>query len=198
MQELNRAWAVLRNPALRAAYDDTLAPPEVVLAPAARPRISPAGDVSKLVAPAPIGSAVTREERENAGDDAGNGCVVALVVAGVAITATVVIAVVAVLLTSNTTPASVQVRTQDRFDVGTCVLVRPSDGSPEPGSASVTGSASALGADGEVVVDEVPCTGTGPRSGKVTSRVKLPLPCPRDTAAVVLADQEVSLCVAAS
>ena len=200
MQEINRAWAVLRNPALRAAYDETLAPPAVITPPSARVRLTPPDQLDGLAAPRPLSEREPADER----DDTGSGCAIALVVLGVAIAGTVVVAVIAAMLTANTEPSSVEVRTQERFAVGTCVLIAPApaDGSgsgsdPVGGTGSAT-AVGALGANGPVTIEDVPCTGTGPRSGKVVAKVKVPLPCPSNSAAVVLITEDRSLCVARS
>jgi hypothetical protein len=64
----------------------------------------------------------------------------------------------------------VDVETTERFPVGACVLV---------------------GGDGGIV--EAPCA--EPRTGEIVAKVDFPRPCPAGTSAVVLAGEQLSLCL---
>lgn len=173
MQELNEAWAVLRSPALRAAYDDEQAR-QAAPAPAEAVRLrSPFVD-DDLVTPAAMSEPAGRDDTDQRG-----GCGVFLVVTA-ALMGVVLLIALAVAWSVSGAPESVVVRTREKYAVGTCVLVTPSEDQDA----------------GSVAIEEVPCTGPGPRSGKVQAKVPLPLTCPRGSAAIVLPADELSLCVA--
>ncbi len=173
MQELNEAWAVLRSPAKRAAYDDELARQAAGTGPSEqRSALRTVADDPSLVDPTPMSARPTTDDV-----DSSRGCVLFLGL----VVVLVVIAVVAAILVAwgSQPPDAVEVRTREKYAVGTCVLVIPGDPN-DPGS---------------VTVQEVACSGTGARSGRVVAKVKVPLPCPKDSAAVVLPDEAVSVCI---
>ena len=214
MQEYNEAWAVLRNPAARAAYDVELAEREQLGSVRPAVRVTPLRtdrDVDGLVAPTPMSARPSIEDVAP-----GNGCGLFLGVAAALLVGVVVIGVLAAwVASSSTSSAPVELGTRERYAVGTCILVTPvapvdtgtgagtterpggdaGSGGAEDGSEGAREGMGLLGAN-DVVIDEVPCSGTVRRSGRVTARVRLPLPCPTGSAAIVLPNEEVSLCVA--
>ncbi len=190
MEEINEAWSMLRSPALRAAYDDELGSRAV----------SPAGGVGLrrpaplvvdegLSVPAPMTSRPAADDGETAG-----GCGTFLVLSVVFVAAVFVIGI-AVAIFSSGDPATVEVRTRERFAPGTCVLVSPRGSMGSGGASGSAGAAMPASAAGnDVDVEEVACTAAAV-SGKVTAKVAIPLPCPGEAAAVVFAADNQTVCI---
>ena len=187
MEEINEAWATLRTPALRAAYDDVLGSRVVPLPGAGLRRPASVVVDDRLAVPASMASRPTADDGETVG-----GCGIFLVLSVVLVITVLAIGVV-VAVFSSSEPATVEVRTRERFATGTCVLVSPRGSAAQGGGASGAGAPASAGGN-DVDVEEVPCT-AAEVSGKVAAKVSLPLPCPRDSAAVVFATDNQSICI---
>jgi hypothetical protein len=192
MREINGAWAVLRNPASRAAYDDELrAAVASTSAPGAT--VGAGGDVVRSSGSAVrhggggarAGAATTdrrfvRPEPEVADVEPVTASAPAttsgwfrqflpvLVVLGV------LVAVLVGFAFATSRPRDVSVQTKERFAPGTCVLV-------------------SLDEAGRQVVDEVDCIGRN--SGRVVAKVDQPRPCPANSANVAVPGEKVALCL---
>ncbi|MBI2705698.1 MAG: J domain-containing protein [Actinobacteria bacterium] len=189
--EINEAWATLRNPAARAAYDATLkrdAETKVAaltgglagtadgyeraartFRPGAGDRFDgtswfsepEVADVEPLDEATDEPATQARRQRWHLGP---------LAIGGV-----VLIAVLVLLLrTNNYDDRPNTVQTRERFAPGVCVLVVP-------------------GENGEARPTEVPCS--APRTGKVRLKVEFPRQCPMQTVNVVIAAEQMSLCL---
>jgi hypothetical protein len=174
MREVNAAWAVLRSPADRAAYDEQLraATPGGSTRPAATgpaPAMAEAASFEgQLVDPRSIDPRVGGPVRAHRARWVPVVIVLALVAAGIGL---------AVVTTSNRSgsPPEPVVRT-NRYEVGSCVAVQPGPAGP--------------------VVSVVSCG--LPNSGRVAATTDYPRPCPAGTDAVALVDEQVSVCLVAS
>jgi len=185
MREINEAWETLRNPAARAAYDDSLH--------------SDRGSVDAGLSIVGVGHAYdptgqqvrsgewfTAEpevaEIEPIGDDADDDAKSSSKsrfktwhLGPLAAGAAVLIVVLTLLVrTNNLDDRPNTVQTRERYAPGSCVLVAPL-------------------ANGDNQVTEVPCTVAN--NGKVVSRVPFPQPCPLQTHNIALVSEQVSLCL---
>lgn len=190
MQEINRAWAVLRNPASRAAYDDELrAATASTSAPGAAVHDGPVRSSGSAVrhggggsrsADATTDRRFVRPEPEVADVEPVTSSAPApttgwfwqflpvLVILGLLAVVLVVTAYAA------SRPRDVNVQTKERFAPGTCVLV-------------------SLDEAGRQAVDEVDCIGRN--SGRVVAKVDQPRPCPANSAYVAVPGEKVALCL---
>jgi hypothetical protein len=180
MRECNAAWAVLRSPASRAAYDDELRdqgllPARAGAAIGARPARPPAGATPATVVgrvPSPTEGLV--EPRRDVGileRRSHTGRWVALAVVVVIVTVGV-IAAVAASHDRQQAPSDPEVRT-NAFEVGSCVTILP----------------------GPSVV-EVPCDQTN--AGRIVATTDYPRPCPTGTETLSLPDDNLNLCLRSS
>jgi hypothetical protein len=194
MREVNQAWAVLRSPATRAAYDDQLR----AVAPAAsvagaNPHPGPSS------ARAAHGSAATTT-RPRPGDPRPEPQVADLdrddgrrppprrsspwrTFAPVIIGGLVLLTVLVVTAYAQDDTPTVGVRTVEQFAVGTCVVVGFG-----PALANEVPAEQAR----EAVVP-VPCGDPGAR--RIVGRVPFPKPCPRGSTAQLMAETKDSLCL---
>jgi hypothetical protein len=173
MHELNAAWEVLRDPERRAAYDTTRpgAPVTVV-----DPGGSPAPRIAGFGGAPLVGSAPTRTVADLEPEVEGAPTVVrrrrwsrhgpALAVGALVLLVTVI----ALLATLTAEPEPTNVETTERFPVGSCVTI---------------------GLD--QVVEEASCVSAGAR--EIVAKEAFPRPCPSGTEALVLIEQNVSLCL---
>ncbi len=162
MREINGAWAVLRNPATRAAYDARL-----------RGEDRPPADTPVGTTPTPSAATEQAPFPNATGDpDAARPLRLGpLVFGAVLIVCLVVVAFVVGVPKSD--DGDVRVETRERFAVGACVLVSPS----EVGLVPV----------------EVPCS--TPDASRIVSRVDFPRPCPLGTTLVRVPGEDVALCL---
>jgi hypothetical protein len=195
MREINDAWAVLRNPATRARYDDELA------AAAARsgPGVGPSSNRSAADRPGASASGVTAtdvrlgevlREPEVADLQRDDGRVVVTrrstpwrMWAPVIIGGIVLAAVVIFTAYAQDDEPTLRVQTVEEFAVGTCVVVgfSPSQANPNDGEQAR-----------ELVVP-VPCGQTG--ALRIVERVPFPKPCPSGSRPQLLANGQEALCL---
>lgn len=183
MREVNDAWAVLRNPAARAAYDSQLAAASPALAGRSAGGGAGAGGVADRSAAStpPAAAPYERVEPEVADVEPVRPAAAPAATRGwfrqflpvLVILGTLVVVLVATAYAS-TRPKDVSVQTKERFAAGSCVIVT-------------------FDAAGEKVADEVPCSGR--TSGRVVAKVDFPRPCPLGTVAVPFPADKVSLCL---
>jgi hypothetical protein len=180
MRECNAAWAALRSPAGRAAYDDELRrdgllparPGDDVGSGTAARRTAGAGAAPVVGrVPSPVDQLVEPSRdfgimvpRRHTGRWVALGVVVVIIVLGV-------IAAIAASQTSTRAPTDPELRTNG-FQVGSCVVVLPGP-----------------------AVAEVPCTQSN--AGQVVTTTDYPRPCPTGTETLTLADQHLNLCLRA-
>jgi hypothetical protein len=195
MREINDAWAVLRNPATRARYDDELA---AVAAPAG-PSVGPSSSRSSVDRPGASSSGVTatdvrlgevlREpEVADLQRDDGRTPVrrrsspwktwAPVIIGGVVLAAVLIFTAYA-----QDDEPSLRVQTVEEFAIGTCVVVGfgPSQANPTEGEQAR-----------ELVVT-VPCSQPG--AMRVVERVPFPKPCPSGSRPQLLASGEEALCL---
>jgi hypothetical protein len=168
MGELNQAWEVLRDPERRARYDAAGRGSGGAPGP---PLVAGLRHGAAIVPPSPARS-VAELEREVVDQPT----VVhrrrwsrhgpALAVAALLL----MVAVVGCLATVTQDPEPTNVETTERFPVGSCVVVSL-----------------------DQTIDEAACTRPGAR--QIVAKEAFPRPCPADTEAVVLLEQDVSLCL---
>lgn len=187
MQEINRAWAVLRNPASRAAYDDELRVASAASGPAVTdgpvrssgsavrhggsgPSRSAAATDRRFVRPEPEVADIEPVTSSAPASTTGwfRQFLPVLVVLGLLVVVLVGIAY------ATSRPRDVNVQTKERFAPGTCVLV-------------------SLDEAGRQAVDEVDCIGRN--SGRVVAKVDQPRPCPPNSAYVAVPGEKVALCL---
>jgi hypothetical protein len=194
MREINDAWAVLRNPASRARYDDELA-----LAASDEPGVGPSSRRSSADRPGASSSGVSATDlrlgevlREppmaDLQRDDGRPAVrrrsttwhmwVPAIIGGVVLTVIVVFAAYA-----QDDEPQLQVSTVEEFANGTCVLVGfgPSQANPAEGEQAR-----------ELVVP-VPCNEQGAQ--RIVERVPFPKPCPGGSRPQLLDDGIEALCL---
>lgn len=193
MREVNEAWAVLRNPATRAHYDDDLraAASAVTAAPpgpssTARPGAGGRGAATATdvrledilrgpeVADLDRDDATTPPRRRSSPWRSW----APLIIGGLVLATVVIFTAYA----QDDTP-SVGVRTVEEFAVGTCVVVGfgPAGATPTPGEQ----------AREQVVA--VPCDQIGSR--QIVDRVPFPKPCPQGSRPQLLEQTRESLCL---
>lgn len=194
MREVNEAWAVLRNPATRARYDDDLraTSPAATAGPpgpssASRPTATggPSATTATDVRLEDIlrGPEVADLDRDDVAAPARRRSSpwrtwAPLIIGGVVLATVVIFTAYA----QDDTP-SVGVRTVEEFAVGTCVVVGfgPAGATPTPGEQ----------AREQVVA--VPCDQVG--SQQIVDRVPFPKPCPRGSRPQLLEQTKESLCL---
>jgi hypothetical protein len=163
MREINDAWAVLRNPATRAAYDAALRGER-------RPRLG-----ERPAAPAKPTAAEQAPFPNATGDaaDAAPPLRLGPVIFGVVLIACLLLVAFVAGVPRSSSENEMRVETRERFAVGSCVLVAPS----EVGLLPV----------------EVPCS--TPDASRVVSRVDFPRPCPLGTTLVRVPGENIGLCL---
>lgn len=193
MQEINRAWAVLRNPATRAAYDDELrAATSSTLSSASSAADRSGGGVRSSGSAVRHGSGASRSagaatDRRFARPEPEVADVEPVTTSAPASTTgwfrqflpvLVILGLLVVVLVAtayaSSRPRDVNVQTRERFAPGTCVLV-------------------SLDEAGRQTVDEVDCIGRN--SGRVVAKVDQPRPCPATSAYVAVPGETVALCL---
>ncbi|MCX7620339.1 MAG: J domain-containing protein [Acidimicrobiales bacterium] len=174
MREINEAWRVLRNPATRAAYDASLrrANPHRVDTATSRPSQMP------TVRPATQGptlNATASDAIATVADGAGSAPPMRFgpVVFGIVLIACLLIVAFIAGVPNSTTDDELQVETRERFAIGSCVVVSPSE----------------VG----LVPIEVPCSTSG--ASRIVSRVDYPRPCPLGTTLVRIPGEQLALCL---
>lgn len=194
MREINDAWAVLRNPASRARYDDELAlsaPTESGVGPSSRrssadrPGASSSGITATDVR---LGEVLREPPAADLQRDDGRPAVrrrssawhmwVPAIIGGVVLAVIVVFAAYA-----QDDEPQLRVSTVEEFGVDTCVLVGfgPSQANPTEGEQAR-----------EIVV-AVPCTEPGAQ--RIVERVPFPKPCPGGSRPQLLANGTEALCL---
>lgn len=195
MREVNDSWAVLRNPATRARYDEELAAAAALTGPSVGPSARgsaadrPGASASGVTATDIRLSEVLREpEVADLQRDDGRAVVrrrpspwrtwAPAIVGGFTL---LVIVIVALAAQEDEPPLRVQ--TVEEFAVGTCVVVGfgPTQADPTPG------------AQAREVVVSVPCAQPGAR--QVVERVPFPKPCPAGSRPQLLSDGTEALCL---
>lgn len=194
MREVNDAWAVLRNPATRARYDDELA-----AAAPSQPSVGPSSARSSVDRPGASSSGVTAtdvrlgavlREPEVADLQRDDGRVAVarraspwkmwapIIIGGIVLVAIVVFTAYA----ANDEP-QLAVRTVEEFAIGTCVVVgfSPSQANPTEGEQA------------RQLVVPVPCNQPG--AMRIVERVPFPKPCPSGTVPQLLPSGQEALCV---
>jgi hypothetical protein len=175
MQELNAAWEVLRDPERRAEYDahggvagTTLVATEAT--PQA-PRTGPAYSPRSVGLPfRPQGVPELEPEIEAAPTVVQRRRWTSHGPVLVVIALVFLVAVVGCLAAVSSDPPPTNIQTTQRFPVGSCVTVRQDE-----------------------TVTEASCRLAGAQ--RVVGREAFPRPCPGDTVAVLLLDENASLCV---
>jgi len=173
MRELNAAWAVLRSPATRAAYDEQLrgrsgglGSGDNGLAPGSDPTASPSFD-GELVDPRSIDPRTGRSSGARPGRWLPITIVVVLVLAGLALAA--------LSASRRSSPVDQPVVVTNRYPIGSCVAVAPGTSGPS--------------------VEVVSCG--EPNSGRVAATTDYPRPCPAGTETVSLVAEQLSVCLSA-
>jgi hypothetical protein len=157
MKELNAAWAVLREPETRQAYDAEQKTKKLTSSGKSRGvGVSPVVAGAAEVEP-PVAVVASRSMWVVYGPMIALGSLLALVL------------LLAALAGPGEEPLGVE--TTERYPVGSCVVVDDDD---EP--------------------SEVACD--GPNTGTVQDKVNFPRPCPSGTVAIVLTNEQLSLCLA--
>jgi plasmid stabilization system protein ParE len=194
MREINDAWAVLRNPATRARYDDELAAaaperpsagPSSGRSSADRPGVSSSGVTATDVR---LGAVLREPEVADLQRDDGRVAVrrrssswrmwAPIIIGGV-----VLLTVVVFTAYAQSDEPPLRVQTVEEFAVGTCVVVGfgPSQANPNAGEQAR-----------ELVVT-IPCNQPGAR--RVMGRVPFPKPCPNGSVPHLLPSGEEALCL---
>lgn len=195
MREVNEAWRVLRNPAVRAYYDDQLRAEKEqtkVLLGAGAPggsetfHASAGGSLStpswrRTFDPEPMEIAELAAEDPMADIAARSPWRrwIPVIICLVVLTIVVLVAGTAV----SKSDSSMKLQTVEQYANGTCVAVTIDD------SQATT----ELGGQARAVILTVPCS--GPNSGRVVGRSDFPVPCPNGSRAVVLPGAAKSLCI---
>jgi len=173
MRELNAAWAVLRSPAARAAYDEQLrgqsgATGSGVNGPApTSDRPAPRSFDGQLVDPRSI------DPRTGGSGGARPGRWLPITIVVVLVLAGLVVAALSVARRSSHVDEPVVVT--NRYPIGSCVAVAPGASGP--------------------LVGVVSCD--GPNSGQVAATTDYPRPCPAGTETVSLVAEQLSVCLSA-
>lgn len=167
---------MLRDPARRRAYDESRSPQG---GEADTGRLVP-GMRASMVETEGLAETTTLEDPEDTTEaEPPSGRVVAWLLAPVlAVAVAAAVVAVAIAMVGPWERQGLDVETTDRFPVGSCVSVETVEG----------GEAERVEA-----VSEVACTDAA--SWVVVDRVGFPRPCPLDTRAVIIADQDISLCL---
>jgi hypothetical protein len=195
MREINDAWAVLRNPATRARYDDEL----TAAAAPSGPSVGPSSTRSSVDRPGASSSGVTAtdirlgdvlREPQVADLQRDDGRVVArrpparwhmwapIIIGGIVLLTVVIFTAYA----QDDEPA-LRVQTVEEFAVDTCVVVGfgPSQANP------------AQGEQARELVVAIPCTEPG--AMRIVERVPFPKPCPAGSRPQLLANGQEALCL---
>jgi hypothetical protein len=197
MREINDAWAVLRNPASRARYDDELAALAEV-GTASVPGYGPSSRRSAADRPGASASGVTAtdtrlgqllREPEVADLQRADARPVAPRSGGrwrtwvpAIIGGLVLLTVIVVAAYAQDDEPDLELQTVEQFGVGTCVIVGFGPAAADPNASQVR----------EMVVP-VACSEQGAR--EIVARLPFPKPCPSGSYPQVLPEAKESLCL---
>jgi len=174
MQELNAAWEVLRDPERRARYDASAAVAATLVATEAAPagpRIGAAYTPRPMGIPfRPLGVPELEPEVEAQPTVVPRRRWTAHGPVLVVVALVLLVAVVGCIAAVSSDPAPTNIETTERFPIGSCIVVTQ-----------------------EQEVTEASCRLVGAR--RVVGREGFPRPCPSGTEAVLLLDNDESLCV---